>query len=210
VEADIPEDLLHPDAVVEPMVEERGGDWRYAMENAVDESHAKYLHRRALFFIFTPMPGYQTDIRMVPSDDGLWLKRLSKPVFAPALYPRLGRRWPSRDFWRRARGLGVICAARLPAIFAIDHQSWQDYQFFVPTSEGRHLALQVSYRTTRGLGRLLWKLRYWGYIRLIHHILFNRWEDGAIVQAMSSPPEVLFRPDVSITAWRRWCEEKAR
>jgi len=210
VETDIPERLLDSDAVVEPMVEERPGDWRYGMENAVDEAHAKYLHRRALFFWFNPMPAYQTDTRMVPAEDGLWLKRLSKPVFAPAHYPRLGQSWPKIDFWRRAKGMGVICAARLPCIFAIDHQSWYDYQFFVPTSEGRHLAAQVSFKKTRGLGRLIWKLRYWTYIRLVHHIMFNRWEDGFIVRSMSSPPEVLFRPDISIIGWRRWCEERAR
>ena len=40
--------------------------------------------------------------------------------------------------------------------------------------------------------------------------MLNRWEDGFIVNAMSAPPEVLFRPDIAITTWRRWCEEKAR
>ena len=210
VEDDIPADLLHPEAVVEPMCEERPGDWRYAMENAVDESHAKYLHRRTLYFFFVPLPGYQSDTRMIPADDGLWLLRRSKPEFGPALYPRLGRRWPKRDFWRVIPGRPVVCGARLPAIFVIDHHTWQDYQFFVPTSEGRHLALQVSFKITTGLGRLLWRLRYWTYIRPIHHIVFNRWEDGFIVNAMSSPPEILFRPDISILAWRRWCEDKAR
>ena len=51
VEEDIPESLLRPDAVVEPMVDLRDGNWRYAMENAVDDAHAKCLHRYNLVFL---------------------------------------------------------------------------------------------------------------------------------------------------------------
>jgi phenylpropionate dioxygenase-like ring-hydroxylating dioxygenase large terminal subunit len=210
IEDDLPGDLLAPDAVVEPMVEERPGDWRYAMENAVDEAHAKYAHRGTPFLLFRRSPGYQTDTRMVPSEDGQWLHRRSKPVFEPALYPRLGRRWPKHDFWRTAGKHAVVTGARLPSTYYVKHKDWQDYQIFVPTSAGRHLTIQVSFKRTRGLDALLWRLRFWTYIRLVHHIMLNRWEDGFIVANMSSPPEVLFRPDVSITAWRRWCEERAR
>jgi hypothetical protein len=81
---------------------------------------------------------------------------------------------------------------------------------FVPVDEGRHLTLQVSMRRTSGIGRWIWRLRYWTYIRYIHHIVLNRWEDGFIVAAMDSPPEQLFRPDISVVAWRRWCDQKAR
>lgn len=219
VELDIPDDLLHPDAVVEPMVELRKGDWRNAMENAVDEAHAKYLHRYTLYYIFRKFPGYQTDTKMQPSADGLWLRRTSNPVFETVDYPRVGK-WPPQDFWRfaggkpqqagKASGAVIVGGARLPAIFSVGHEDWHDYQMFVPADGEHHLNLQVSFRRTRGLGKWLWKLRYWTYIRHIHHIVLNRWEDGFIVQAIDTPPEVLFRPDISIIAWRRWCEEKAR
>jgi len=219
VEVDIPEGLLHPDAVVEPLVEVRKGDWRHAMENAVDEAHAKYLHRNTLFYFFRKFPGYQTDTRMLPSEDGLWLSRTSKPVFETVNFPRVGP-WPKQDFWRfgggppkqagQASGAVIVGGARLPAIFSVGHEDWHDYQMFVPCDEHHHLNLQVSFRRTSGLGKLIWRLRYWTYIRYIHHIVLNRWEDGFIVNAMSAPPEVLFRPDIAITTWRRWCEEKAR
>lgn len=218
VEEDIPEELLKPDSVVQPMVDLRKGDWRYAMENAVDEAHAKYLHRKTLFYFFRKFPGYQAGVRMVPSEDGKWLGRFSKPVFEPADYPRLGK-WPKHDFWRyggrprkagKAAGAVIVGGARLPAIFSVGHEDWQDYQMFVPVDEGHHLTLQVSMRRTSGLGKWMWQLRYWTYIRYIHHIVLNRWEDGFIVAAMNSPPEQLFRPDVSVVAWRRWCEQKAR
>jgi phenylpropionate dioxygenase-like ring-hydroxylating dioxygenase large terminal subunit len=217
VEEDIPEGLLRDDAVVEPMVELRPGNWRDAMENAVDESHAKYLHRRTPYYLFSRIPGYQTDTRMVPDEDGKTLRRVSTPVFEPAEYPRIGA-WPPRQSWKRAARAKPGAApaypnrfwARLPAIFYINHDDWHDYQMFVPADAGRHLALQVSVCWTGGLGAWLWRLRYWTYIRFIHHIVLNRWEDGPIVAAMDSPPEQLFRPDTAIVAWRRWCHENAR
>ena len=217
VEDDIPEGLLKPDAVVEPMVELRDGNWRYAMENAVDIAHAKYLHRRSPFYFFSRLPGYQTDARLAPGEDGIWLSRTGAPVYQAAEYPRIGK-WPPRHFWQRggkARpGEAPVYPrrfwARLPAIFSVGHSSWHDYQMFVPVDEDRHLAVLASLRWTTGLGAWLWRLRYWSYIRLIHHIRLNRDEDGPMIAAMNSPPEQLFRPDVAIVAWRRWCHDNAR
>ena len=70
--------------------------------------------------------------------------------------------------------------------------------------------VQIAVRKTTGLGVLWWKLRVWSYLRLFHRIMLNRWEDGFIVQAMDCPPERLFRPDIAIVAWRRWCDQQAR
>src|SRR5437879_12285677 len=98
LEEDIPEEFLLPDAVVEPMVEIRKGNWRYAMENAVDEAHTRYLHRKTPFVFFRTVPGSQTDCHMEP--DGKWLRRASKPVFGPQAYPSVGR-WPFRGLWRK-------------------------------------------------------------------------------------------------------------
>ena len=217
VEEDIPEDLLKSDAVVGVMVDLRKGNWRYAMENAVDIAHAKYLHRRTPFYVFSKLPGYQTNVRMVPSEDGKWLNRTSTPVYQPGDYPGIGK-WPPQYIWQRGGAHEVGEApvyprqfwARLPAIFSVRHTSWHDYQIFVPVDEDHHLTLLVSVRWTKGLGAWLWRLRYWTYIRHIHHIMLNRWEDGAIIATMDSPPEQLFRPDTAIVAWRRWCHEKAR
>ena len=210
VEADIPEELLMPDAVVIPLVELRKGDWRYAMENAVDESHARYLHRKTPFAFFRKFPAYQTNVRMMPSEDGKWLRRLSKPVFDSAEYPRVGQ-WPKKEgFWRKAGGQVIVGGARLPGIFSVGHKNWLDFQIFVPVDADHQLTVQVSMRRTRGLGALIWRLRYWTYIRFFHHVILQRWEDGFIVGAIDAPPEYLFRPDVSIVGWRKWCDEKAR
>jgi phenylpropionate dioxygenase-like ring-hydroxylating dioxygenase large terminal subunit len=210
IEEDIPEEFLAPDAVVEPVVEVRKGNWRYAMENAVDEAHTRYLHRNALFIFFRTIPGSQTDCRMVETDDGRWLRRESKPVFGPQQYSNLGK-WPLSGFWRKTGGGHTIVGmARLPGIFYVGHRSWHDYQYFTPVDADHHLMWQIAVKRTSGLGVLWWKLRVWTYIHLFHRIMLNRWEDAFIVEAMDCPPERLFRPDIFITSWRRHCEQRAR
>jgi phenylpropionate dioxygenase-like ring-hydroxylating dioxygenase large terminal subunit len=219
VEDDIPHEMLAQDAVVLPMMDIRKGDWRYAMENAVDAAHGKYLHRDTPFYMLHQFTAYQTDLRMVPSEDGRWLRRKSELVFGPSEYPGVGK-WPHHQVWRRKpkkkitgkKGAGAAIAggAALPAIFYVGHEDWQDFQMFVPVDENRHMTWQISMKQTRGIGKLFWKLRYWTYIRHLHHVVLNRWEDGLMVENMNCPPERLFRPDAAIVAWRRWCEEKAR
>lgn len=209
IEEDIPDFLLAEDAVVEPLVELRKGNWRYAMENACDEAHAKFLHRYTPFYFFCRFPGWQTDPRMTPSEDGKWLNRSSKPVFQSAEFAGLGQ-WPPAEPWRKFRRHPAKFAARLPATFMVNHHTWQDFQFFVPVDKDHHLNLQVSMQRAKGLKKLLWYMRYWLVIRPLHHILLNRREDGFIVENMSAPPEWLFRPDISIIAWRRWCQQKLR
>jgi hypothetical protein len=88
--------------------------------------------------------------------------------------------------------------------------NWSDYQLFVPVDREHHLTVQISVKRASSLGALLWRLRFWTYIRYIHHILLNRREDGSVIEMMDCPPERLFRPDSSIVAWRRWCDETAR
>jgi phenylpropionate dioxygenase-like ring-hydroxylating dioxygenase large terminal subunit len=208
-ETDIPETLLADDAVVEAVVERRKGNWRYAMENACDEAHAKYLHRYTPYYFFFRFPGWQTDARVAPSEDGKWLNRSSKPVFEKVHYPGLGS-WPRGEFWRWLRRKPIKGSSRLPGVFAVDHHTWHDFQFFVPVDKEHHLTLQVSMTRAKGLKKALWKIRYWLFIRTLHHWLLNSREDGFIVENMDAPPEWLFRPDISIVGWRRWCEQKAR
>jgi phenylpropionate dioxygenase-like ring-hydroxylating dioxygenase large terminal subunit len=209
VEEDVPAQLVEAGTVVVPMIELRKGDWRYAMENAVDEAHTRFLHRRTPFAFFRLFPAYQTDVRLEPSEDGKWLRRLSKPVFGPQSYPSVGI-WPRDGFWRKAGGQVIVGMARLPCFWHAGHKGWHDYQFFTPVDDQHHLMCQVAVKRGTGLRGLLFKLRVWTYLRLFHRIMLNRWEDGFIVEAMDCPPERLFRPDVAIVAWRRWCELHAR
>jgi hypothetical protein len=59
------------------------------------------------------------------------------------------------------------------------------------------------------LANLRFRLYYWLWVRWIFHGLFND-EDRLMVDVMDAPPERLYRPDVSITEWRRLCEDLAR
>lgn len=209
VEEDVPSELMEADAVVVPMIELRKGDWRYAMENAVDEAHTRFLHRRTPFAFFRLFPAYQTDVRMEPSEDGKWLRRLSKPIFGKQSFPNVGV-WPRDGFWRRAGGQTIVGMARLPCFWYAGHKDWHDYQFFTPVDDHHHLMCQVAVKRGTKLTGVLFKLRVWTYLQLFHRIMLNRWEDGFIVEAMDCPPERLFRPDSAIVAWRRWCELHAR
>ena len=218
VEVDIPDEMLCDNAVVLPMVEERPGDWRHAMENAIDPSHGKFLHRDTPFYFFNKMIAYQTDVKMEPAEDGQWLIRKATPHFGPEDYPGVGK-WPKHGWWRRpskpaqgrkGSGGAVAGMARLPAIFFVGHKGWYDIQMFTPVDEKHHLVWQVSIKKTTGLGKLLWRIRYWTYIRFLHHVVLNRWEDGLMVRNMNFPPERLFRPDSMIVFWRKWVHDKAR
>lgn len=212
VEDDIPEELLRSDAVINGLYEMRQGNWRYAAENAVDEGHAKYLHRKAPWSIFSEFPAWTNGVRMSSSEDGKYLMRIREKSVFEDVYPRFGR-WPKRrDFWRRKnRGPSVSLGMRLPCMSrVVQGGGWTDYEIFVPVDAERHLAIFLAVRWTSGLDAWLWRLRYWTYIRWFYYVLFNRAQDAWMISMMNIPPEQLYRPDVSVTAWRKWCEEHAR
>ncbi len=212
VEADIPEELLRPDAVVNTLFEVREGNWRYAAENAVDEAHGKFLHRNALWNLFSQIPAWTKNVRMVPSDDGIYLMRVRDQSVFQENYPRIGR-WPKRQgFWRsRRRGPSVSLGMRLPCLArVVQPGGWTDYEFFVPVDGDHHLAVFLAAKWASGLGAWIWRARYWLYIRRFYYLLFNRAQDEWMISLMNIPPERLYRPDVSVTSWRKWCEEQAR
>jgi phenylpropionate dioxygenase-like ring-hydroxylating dioxygenase large terminal subunit len=211
VEADIPAELLQPDAVINALFEVRKGNWRYAVENAVDEGHAKYLHRNALWALFSEFPAWTKGVGMQPSEDGLYLMRIREKSLFQDTYPRIGV-WPKTNFWRsRNRGPSISLGMRLPCLSrVVQGGGWTDYEIFVPVDADHHLAVFLATKWTSGLGAWLWRLRYWLYIRLLYYGLLNRAQDQWMIELMNIPPERLYRPDVSITAWRRWCEEQAR
>ena len=80
----------------------------------------------------------------------------------------------------------------------------------MPVDRDRHLAVFLAAKWAGGLGAWIWRARYWLYIRRFYYLLFNRAQDEWMISLMNIPPERLYRPDVSVTAWRKWCEERAR
>jgi phenylpropionate dioxygenase-like ring-hydroxylating dioxygenase large terminal subunit len=212
VEEDIPEEILRPNAVVLTLFENRVGNWRYGLENAMDEGHAKYLHRRALWSLFSAFPAWTKGVRMEPSEDGRYLMRKREKSIMSDIYPRIGTWPPRQDPWRSPkRGPSISLGGRLPCICRVEQPGgWTDYEIFVPIDEAHYRATFLTVRWTSGLDALKWRLRYWTYIRPIYYGLLNRAEDQWMIAQMNIPPERLYRPDVSVTGWRKWCDEKAR
>ena len=202
----IPAELLADDLVIEGRISSRTGDWRYAAENGFDEGHVKYLHRDAWIVTFTHIPSYvSVDVR--PDDDNdAWVTRNVTAVNFEGDYPGVGV-WPKKKFWKRKKR-GVRVSIRMPGMLRVHYNSWIHFETYVPTTEGRHRYVQIAMTSARGWKALRFRLFYKLYLSWIFHGQFND-QDAAMVEQMKTPPEQLYRPDVSLIAWRRMCEASA-
>jgi phenylpropionate dioxygenase-like ring-hydroxylating dioxygenase large terminal subunit len=210
IEEDVPEELLQPDLVVQGVILRRPGNWRYSAENGIDEGHSRYLHRDALWTFFRKMPAWTKDVRLVPSDDGKWMWRVRGEATWEDTYPRIGR-WPPRQRRRfpGSSGLYHRLGIRLPATLMSGQHDGTDYQIWVPVDADHHLAILLHTRRATGLAALRFRLQFWAWVRWAHQGQFYG-QDEWMVGLMNTPPERLYRPDASITAWRKYCEEHAR
>ncbi len=207
VEADVPSELLQPGLVVEGVFQVRKGNWRYAAENGIDEGHAKYLHRNALWAFWRKQSAL-TLFHMAPSEDGEWLMRVRDDTIWDVTYPRLGR-WPRRHPWQRRRSGTSGVGIRLPCTLLNRQKGWTGYELYVPWDEDHYLSGLLATKRASGLEALKFRLWYRLWVRWVFHGQQNG-EDQWMIELMRIPPERLYRPDVSITAWRRLCEETAR
>jgi hypothetical protein len=69
--------------------------------------------------------------------------------------------------------------------------------------------MMLSVGWTSRLDALGFHARQWLSLR------WSRWQgfdpqDKWVIDLMETPPERLYRPDRSITGWRKWCQETAR
>jgi nitrite reductase/ring-hydroxylating ferredoxin subunit len=211
VESDIPSAFLGPKAVIVGRVKERKGNWRLAAENGYDEGHAKMLHRYgALMTLFSRIPGWATT-RAGGAPRGDWLTRVPDDVGLQGDYPGLGV-WPKFKPWQRPRKRpgergSTIVSIRLPGALEVTYGSYNHYTWYEPVDESTHRYFQFLVKDADGrLDALSFRLRYWLWRRWIFHVQFNN-QDARMVELMpDTPPERFFRPDASITAWRRLCE----
>lgn len=203
VEDDIPGELLKAHTVAMGRITVRDGDWRHAAENGFDEGHAKYLHRDSLFLFFRRVPAWSRTRVVTDDDDGQWISRVQDRVAFETDYPGLGR-WPRFRFWHR-RGGGPRTSIKLPCTLRVQYQDWVDFEWYVPAELGRHRYVQLAAVNAQGVRALLFRLKYWVYLRPIFHGQFND-QDTWMVRLMRTPPERLYRPDVSIIAWRQLAE----
>jgi nitrite reductase/ring-hydroxylating ferredoxin subunit len=199
VEDDIPDELLRRDVVVVGRISERPGNWRYAAENGWDSSHALYLHRDAWFIFFRKKPVWGMS-RIAMDDDG-WLTRYRTESHFQDDYPRYGR-WPKPRPWEVAGGAARV-SIRLPGMLRVRYPFWTHYEWYVPLDRGHHRYLQLVVKPATGLAALAFRLEYYLYIRALFHGHFNG-QDAKMVEYLPEDfPERLFRPDASITSWRR-------
>jgi phenylpropionate dioxygenase-like ring-hydroxylating dioxygenase large terminal subunit len=203
IEDDVPNEVLRSDMFVAGRITVRGGNWRYAAENGFDEAHSKMLHRDAAWMFFRYLPAYMRT-HIEPEDDG-FITRAVDGIGFETDYPGVGR-WPTPRPWRSKRGKATV-SIRLPGTLRVRYPGWTHYEWYVPTDLQHHRYVQIATRPGGRLKRAAMWLRYWTYIRVFFHWRFNN-QDNEMVELMPgrSHPERLFRPDVSITSWRKLCE----
>lgn len=219
----LPRELFEHDYVAAGRITpNRYGNWRFAVENGFDEGHARYLHRDNAFMMFRQMPVW-AKTKIVASDDGDWIFRVQESVEYESVFPGLGK-WPKKrkvthlaqrqatpsdvprlDPTIKSLNLPGHISVRLPGLLRVAWTSYLHFEWAVPVDEDHHRYVQYVVRFKTGLSDPAFRLRYWTYIRWLFHGKFTG-RDAWMVEEMDSPPERLFRPDVSITRWRRLVE----
>lgn len=206
----------------------RRGNWRFAAENGYDEGHAKFLHRTSLWRVFKTMPTWnKTHIE----DRGRWIYRVQDEVYWEADYPGLGR-WTNKRWYRlkspaekqttvsnigntggaktidptiKAMGVPGFASISLPGVLRIVYPQFIHYEFYVPVDAERHRYVGIMIQFKTGLRGWWYRFRYLGGIRWLFHGNFSN-QDAWMVEETDAPPERLYRPDISLIAWRRLCE----
>jgi nitrite reductase/ring-hydroxylating ferredoxin subunit len=222
VEQDLPDELNDNNFVMGGRSDIRTGNWRFAAENGFDEGHAKYLHNTALWRLFKVMPTWNKT-RVIES--GPWLIRVQDEVHWEADFPGVGhfsnRRWwkrmPLPDAPGKATNVNPVIAGmdlpgfvsiRLPGLLRVAYPHFIHYEWYVPVDAERVRYVQIMVRFESGPRALLFKAKYLAAIRWLFHGQFTA-QDAWMVDVMDAPPERLYRPDLSLTAWRRHVEQVA-
>jgi hypothetical protein len=138
----------------------------------------------------------------VPEEDN-WIGRKTKDFAFQADYPNLGV-WPKKHFFKSSKVLSRA-SIRMPCVLRIRFAGWTHFEWYVPSDPGRHRYVQVVVQDGGLLKRGWFHARYWTYLRWLFHGGFND-QDALVVEMMRTPPEHLYRPDLSIIGWRKLCE----
>ena len=230
IDEQLPEELVTNPFVMGGRIEPRDGNWRFAAENGFDEGHAKYLHRTALWRLFKPMPTWNVTRVVRGGSRDRWIFRVQDEVYWEADFPGLGR-WSNKRWWKiqppgetfnvgntgKPKKLDPTIAAQrfpgfaslsMPGVLRIVYPTFIHYEFYVPVDAGRHRYVGVMVNFTEGWKTLGFYAKYLGAIRWLFHGQFSG-QDAWMVDVTDAPPERLYRPDVSLTAWRKLAEEES-
>ena len=220
VERDIPAELNDNTLVLGGRTEIRDGNWRFAAENGFDEGHAKYLHNTALWRLFKVMPTWNRT--RVLEREG-WLIRVQDEVHWDAEFPGVGT-FTNKRWWKRmplpdrpgrngdanpviaALDLPGFVSIRLPGVLRVAYPQFIHYEWYVPVDADHVRYVQLMVRFESGRRAWAFKARYLAAIRWLFHGQFTA-QDAWMVDVMDAPPERLYRPDLSLTAWRRHIEQ---
>ncbi|GAA4627872.1 hypothetical protein GCM10023196_041900 [Actinoallomurus vinaceus] len=226
IDSQLPEELVENAFMMGGRIEPRAGNWRFACENGFDEGHAKYLHRTSLWRLFKAMPTWNIT-RIVP--EGRWIFRVQDEVHWEADFPGVGR-WTSKRWWKiqppketfnlgntgkpkkvdpviESRGFPGFASLSMPGVLRIAYPNFIHYEFYVPVDADNHQYVGVMVNFTEGWKTLGFYAKYLGAIRWLFHGQFSG-QDAWMVDVTDAPPEKLYRPDVSLTAWRTLAEEE--
>ncbi|MFZ3566421.1 aromatic ring-hydroxylating oxygenase subunit alpha [Streptomyces sp. BH097] len=226
IDEQLPEELVSNAFVMGGRFDQRGGNWRFACENGFDEGHAKYLHRTALWRLLKPMPTWNIT-RIVP--EGRWIYRVQDEVYWDADFPGVGR-WTNKRWWMKQPPEGTFnlgntgatdkvdpviesqnfpgfASLSMPGMLRIAYPNFMHYEFYVPIDADNHMYVGVMVNFKRGWDTLRFYGKYLGAIRWLFHGQFSG-QDAWMVDITDAPPEKLYRPDVSLTAWRNLSEEQ--
>ncbi len=220
LEDDLPEELVDNPFVMGGRSDLREGNWRFAAENGFDEGHAKYLHNTALWRLFKVMPTWNKT-RVI--EQGKWLVRVQDEVHWEADFPGVGR-FSNKRWWKRmplpdapgkagkvnpvirSMELPGFVSIRLPGILRVAYPHFIHYEWYVPVDADHVRYVQIMARFEKGWKARLFQLKYLAAIRWLFHGQFTA-QDAWMVDVMDAPPERLYRPDLSLTAWRRHVEK---
>jgi phenylpropionate dioxygenase-like ring-hydroxylating dioxygenase large terminal subunit len=208
IEEDLPEDLLHEDAVLVGRFSVWNIPWRPTMDNGIDTAHPFFLHRKHPYVRFDTLPAFA---KVKPVRNGKWLRALVEDVSMGGDFPGFGQWPPARDRWFRRPKASVKFRQelRLPGVARI---TWEpsgltSLRFSVPVDEKRTLTLQCLVRRANGLKAIWFKLHYYCYEMWRYHVWFQ--EDDKTVLDSIDPlvPEKLTQSDVAVVHWRRMARE---
>ena len=116
IDEQLPEELVGNDFVVGGRIDDRAGNWRFAVENGYDEGHAKYLHRTALWRLFKTMPAWNvTHIER----RGRWIYRVQDEVHWSGDFPGVGT-WTNYRWWKQRPPEGTFTIGNTGAAKRVD------------------------------------------------------------------------------------------
>ena len=223
LEDQLPEELVKPAKyAMGGRIEDRTGNWRFYAENGFDEGHAKYLHRTSIWRIMKVMPTWN---KIHIERHGRWIYRKEDERFWEADFPGLGK-WTNERWWKikpkqrqgsflgntgdAARNNPYIASRKfpgfasisLPGVLRIVYPNFIHYEFYVPidSEHTKYVGLMFQFKT--GLSKFFFYLWYLTGIRWMFHGNFSS-QDHWMVAETDAPPERLYRPDVSLTEWRK-------